>query len=149
MRGWWMAAAALALMTAPAAANFGRPAVAGSERVIEVKIGEYSITPDRIGVRAGETVTFIVTNAGKSEHGFVLGDAAFIEAHAKMMESAGQHAGHGDGGAMHGAQGNVLTVKPGETQRLNWTFAGAGELKIVCDRPGHAALGMSAVVVVK
>src|SRR3546814_7192155 len=43
-------------------------------------------TPDRIDVKAGETVRFKVTNSGKIRHEMVLGTEADLSGHYQMIE---------------------------------------------------------------
>jgi uncharacterized cupredoxin-like copper-binding protein len=46
-------------------------------------------TPDKVSVKAGETVRFYVVNKGKIAHEMVLGTADEISEHAEMMPGAG------------------------------------------------------------
>jgi uncharacterized cupredoxin-like copper-binding protein len=109
--------------------------------------------PSAIMVQAGRRVTFAVTNAGKLPHEFILGDRATQLAHERQMQAAptadgthahthgrADHAGHGTGG--------VLTVPPGETRRLTWTFHNPGIVLYGCHVLGHWAAGMRGTIVV-
>jgi plastocyanin len=44
--------------------------------------------PEKLTVKSGQTVRFIVTNAGKIKHEFVIGDAEEQRQHAEMMKEA-------------------------------------------------------------
>lgn len=79
------------------------------------------------------TVHFVFHNTGTVPHEAVLGDATAQIAHDREM------AGHGDG---HGLDVPELTVLPGQTGTLTYTFAVAGRLLIGCHYPGHYAAGM-------
>jgi uncharacterized cupredoxin-like copper-binding protein len=107
--------------------------------------------PDTIMVRAGRRVTFSVTNVGKLPHEFVLGDRAIQLDHERRMRlgsSDGGHAhSHGYGGHGGPSAGGV-TVPPGETRRLTWTFDEPGMVLYGCHVVGHWAAGMKGTVVV-
>lgn len=134
-----------------AAMGHGGPASAAGEpgnaaqaaRTIDLVMGEpgeFIFTPERIQVKAGETVRFRVRNAGKLVHEFVLGDPAELQAHAKMMrEQAGM--AHKDP--------NMLTLDPGKTGELVWKFTKPGEFEYACLVPGHYEAGMAGKVSVQ
>ena len=91
--------------------------------------------PATIGVSPGETVSFAVTNQGKTAHEFTLGDAAAQEEHADAMELL-------PAGVTHDTP-NSVTVQPGETKSITWRFGGAGtSLEYGCHQSGHYAAGM-------
>jgi uncharacterized cupredoxin-like copper-binding protein len=96
--------------------------------------------PATIRVGAGETVTFVVTNAGKSVHEFTLGDAAMQREHAQAMA-------HIPAGMAHEFP-NAITLQPGETKRLTWRFADAGRLEFACHVKGHYQGGMRGPITV-
>ena len=101
--------------------------------------------PDAIMVRAGRRVTFAVTNAGKLPHEFTLGDRATQLDHERQMQLAdlaGDHAHH------HGPASGTLTVPPGETRHLTWTFDEPGLVLYGCHVLGHWAAGMRGTIVV-
>lgn len=109
----------------------GGPAEASeATRKIEVAaFDQLRFDPASIEVSAGDVVTFVVTNEGKSEHEFVLGDSEYQEAHAGDME-------HDMG------MGNAVTVPPGETEELTWRFDESGEVLYGCHVDGHYDGGM-------
>jgi uncharacterized cupredoxin-like copper-binding protein len=88
--------------------------------------------PDRIRVRAGEHITFVVTNRGAIRHEFVVGDEATQAEHAAAMAQGGH--GHDDP--------NVLSLAPGESGTLEMRFDTPGRLLIGCHEPGHYEAGM-------
>jgi uncharacterized cupredoxin-like copper-binding protein len=106
--------------------------------------------PSAIMVRAGRRVTFAVTNAGQLPHEFILGDRATQLDHERQMQAAptaGEHPhGHADP-ADQGAAG-ALTVPPGQTRRLTWTFHDPGIVLYGCHVLGHWAAGMRGTIVV-
>jgi uncharacterized cupredoxin-like copper-binding protein len=56
---------------------------AAARRTIEVGMNDaMRFTPDRIEVRLGETLRFVVRNTGKVMHEFVIGTRQELDAHA-------------------------------------------------------------------
>ncbi|HVF53933.1 MAG TPA: plastocyanin/azurin family copper-binding protein [Actinomycetota bacterium] len=112
----------------------GAPGESGeSDRTVEVIASDdLSFSPEDLEVEVGETVTFVIKNEGSTKHEFVLGDAAYQEAHAGEMSS-----GHHDAGT-----GNAVELAPGETKRLTWSFTQPGEMLFGCHEPGHYDGGM-------
>ena len=107
--------------------------------------------PSSIVVRAGHRVTFAVTNAGKLPHEFILGDRATQLGHERQMQAMpadGDHMmhAHTHGPADHASGG--LTVPPGQTRRLTWTFHDPGVVLYGCHVLGHWAAGMKGTIVV-
>jgi uncharacterized cupredoxin-like copper-binding protein len=111
--------------------------------------------PSSIVVRAGRRVTFAVTNAGKLPHEFILGDRATQLVHERQMQAMpadGEHmhdhthavAGHDMGDHATGG----LTVPPGQTRRLTWTFHDPGVVLYGCHVVGHWAAGMRGTIMV-
>lgn len=112
---------------------FGAPGRASAaSRTIEVVADDpYRFDPADLEVESGETVTFVVTNEGKQDHEFVLGDAEYQESHGGEMAA----------GEMH-HEGNAVTVAPGATEELTWTFPAEGEVFYGCHVAGHYDAGM-------
>jgi uncharacterized cupredoxin-like copper-binding protein len=128
------------------------PAWATGAPVRVVMNDRFRYRPAMIMVRAGRRVTFDVTNAGKLPHEFVLGDRATQLDHERQMQggpSAGGH-GHAHGPAGHATPGagGALTVPPGQTRRLTWTFEEPGIVLYGCHVLGHWAAGMKGTIVV-
>lgn len=113
--------------------SFGSPGPASAAtRTIEIVAKDpYRFAPTDLEVESGETVTFVVTNEGDQEHEFVLGDEAYQEEHGDQMAS----------GEMH-HEGNAVTIAPGATEKLTWTFPSEGEVLYGCHVAGHYAGGM-------
>ncbi len=118
----------------------GKPAAeADSTKTIQVVTKdsmryEFSPVPD---IKAGDIVTFIVTNEGQIPHEFSIGDKREQDAHRKMMQKMPN---------MVHEDGNTTTVKPGETKKLTWNFSGTvkglSEVVFACNVPGHFEAGM-------
>ena len=107
--------------------------------------------PASITVRAGRRVTFAVHNAGKLPHEFILGDRATQLDHEHQMQAAPPGTGHAhmhDMAAASPSGAGALTVPPGETRRLTWTFDTPGIVLYGCHVLGHWAAGMKGTIVV-
>ena len=89
----------------------------------------------------GETVEFRFTNDGKVPHDAFVGDEATQQEHEAEM--AGMPAGH-----EHDMGTEGVTVQPGETEVLTYTFEQPGEVQIGCHQKGHYAAGMHLSVLV-
>ena len=111
-------------------------------RSIEVRMDDQMrFTPSNIEVRAGETIRFVVHNAGKTAHEMVLGSDAEIREHAQAMQ---QGAGHGDGHS-HGT-GASIEVAAGHKGELVVKFEQATTLQMACLIPGHYEAGMRGTI---
>jgi uncharacterized cupredoxin-like copper-binding protein len=122
---------------------FGHPgAGSGPVQVIHIRaLDTLRFEPARIVVRRGETVKFVVTNAGKLAHEFVIGDAAVQAAHEKEMQTMA--------GMTMPDDVNGITVLPGQTKDLVWTFTRDGTVEYACHDPGHFAAGMVGKIHIK
>ena len=103
-------------------------------RVIAIKALDIRFEPKRIQVYRDETVRFVVTNDGKLAHEFVIGDAQLQAEHEKEMQAMA-------GMPMH-ADVNAISLLPGQTKSLVWTFTRDGVTEYACHMPGHFAAGM-------
>jgi uncharacterized cupredoxin-like copper-binding protein len=115
---------------------FGEPGdPAAVDRMIEVtQVDDPGFEPSSLMVQAGETIRFEVTNTGHADHEFVLGDTAAQEAHEAEMSEMG--------GEMMADEPNALSVEPGSTESLVWTFSRSGTVLYGCHVAGHYASGM-------
>jgi uncharacterized cupredoxin-like copper-binding protein len=122
--------------------TFGQPADAGAAtREVAITASDnLRFDPATVDVKAGEVITFKVTNSGAIAHDFTLGDEATQVEHAtEMAASAG----------MPHDQPNAFTVAPGETRSLTWRFSTPGEVIFGCHTPGHYAAGMKGAITVQ
>jgi uncharacterized cupredoxin-like copper-binding protein len=134
------------------------PTVATAAPVRVVMNDRFRYRPSSIIVRAGRRVTFAVTNAGKLPHEFILGDRATQLDHERQMQAvpaggedmdmdAHTH-GTADDTMAHHTHGAGLTVPPGQTRRLTWTFHDPGVVLYGCHVLGHWAAGMRGTILV-
>lgn len=129
--------------SAPAAST-GAPGASSSSNAatrIEVSLTDSLKieTAAPITVRAGEPVTFVVTNKGGTDHEFYLGDEAAQAAHAKEMSAMG---------SMAHDEPNGIGLTPGATKELTFTFPAAGSFLAGCHVNSHYAAGMKAPITV-
>jgi len=131
-----------------------RPVPAWASGPVRVVMNDrFRYQPASIMVRAGRRVTFAVHNAGKLPHEFILGDRATQLDHERQMQAAPSMTTHThmhthvhDPAATSG--GGALTVPPGQTRRLTWTFEEPGIVLYGCHVLGHWAAGMKGTIVV-
>ncbi len=107
---------------------------------IEVQLTDaLRIEPAEMTVKAGQPVTFIVTNTGAIDHEFYLGDEA-MQAEQEAMMQAGQ---------MAHDTAESISLKPGETKELTYTFGTAGQTIAGCHVAGHYIAGMKATITIE
>ena len=122
---------------------FGHPGLGtGPVHVIHIRaLDTLRFDPARIVVTRGESVKFVVTNVGKLAHEFVIGDAAEQAEHEKEMQAMpGKSMKH---------DVNGISLPPGQTRALVWTFTRDGTVEYACHVPGHFAAGMLGKIIVK
>jgi len=108
-------------------------------RSIKVEAGDtMRFLHDPFIIKDGETIKFIVSNKGTISHEFSIGTKDEHASHGKMMV-ANPNMHHGPGGAS-------ITIKPGETEILIWSFEKASEVEVACNIPGHYQAGMHSPV---
>jgi uncharacterized cupredoxin-like copper-binding protein len=112
--------------------------IAGDSRAVRrsIEIGmsdNMRFTPDRIQVRHGETVRFVVRNTGKLLHEFVIGTKKDLDEHAALMVKFPN---------MEHDEPYMAHVPPGKTGEIVWTFNRAGEFEFACLMAGHHSAGM-------
>src|SRR5450830_23351 len=119
----------------------GQPGAAGKvTRTIKVDMSDnMRFTPERLQVKAGDTIRFVVSNSGKIRHELVFGDEAQLKAHyAAMLKNP----------EMEHADDNQITLEPGKSCELIWQFTQAGTVNFACLQPGHYDAGMKGSVTV-
>ena len=124
----------------PAPATAAAPSSSPATR-IEVSLTDaLKIEPAAMTVPAGVPVTFVVTNTGTVDHEFYLGDEEAQAEHEQEMT---------DMGGMTHDEPEGISVKPGETKELTYTFAAPGETLAGCHVVGHYGGGMKATIAVE
>ena len=103
------------------------------------------IEPANWQARQGEALRLIVVNTGQTTHELVVGPARDIAAHANsMIESGSGKHDHGNAIAI-----KAVSVEPGKTATLLYTFDEPGEWAMACFEPGHYEGGMKGTVEVE
>jgi uncharacterized cupredoxin-like copper-binding protein len=117
------------------AAALGRPGdPLKVTRSVEVEMNDtMRFRPDSILVKRGETIRFVVRNAGKVKHEMVLGTIKELKEHAELMRKFPE---------MEHADPNQVSVDPGMTGELVWQFTRDGTFDFACLVPGHFEAGM-------
>jgi len=110
---------------------------AKATRVLEVRaLDSNRFEPDAFRVSPGETVTFRVTNAGTEIHEFVLADKKGQDEHEREM------AAMGDQPMQMPDEEHEVSLDPGATKELTWTFPDKGTIQFACHEPDHYVHGM-------
>lgn len=158
----WMAVASAVALAVPCAGAFaagnhgghhaseatsatsaiGEPGDAASvSRTVQVNMTDnMRFSPADIQVKAGETVRFVVRNAGKLRHEMVLGTEADLKAHyAEMLKLP----------EMEHADPNAVTLEASQRGEMVWRFTRSGRVDFACLQPGHFDAGMRGKVSVR
>ena len=104
------------------------------KRTVELKMTDnMRFTPDRIDVREGDTIRFVLRNHGKLMHEFVIGTKKELDEHAALMIKSKN---------MEHDEPYVAHVAPGKTGEVIWLFNRAGDFDFACLIAGHYQAGM-------
>lgn len=145
---WLLTVSLLAAAPMPALAHdqatsfwYGHPGKAADvKRTIKLSAADIRFMPAELTIKKGETVRFEIVNNGQLGHEFVLGSAEEQAEHDQEMAAmAGMKMDHVNG----------VSVAPGQTGSLIWTFTKAGTLQYACHVPGHYAAGMVGELTIK
>ena len=110
------------------------------QRRIDVGMSDsMRFTPERIAVKLGETLRFVVRNNGKLMHEFVIGTPAENQKHAALMLKFP---------TMEHDAPYMAHVPPGKTGQIVWTFNRAGQFEFACLIAGHYQAGMVGTITV-
>lgn len=114
------------------------------DRIIEVEAtDQMRFTSEDWSIQPGETVRFVVTNSGQLPHEFVIDTVQGNAVHRESMMEA-----MADGVMMAHDDPNAVSVAPGETSELIWTFTDTGTFEAACNIPGHYQAGMKTDITV-
>jgi uncharacterized cupredoxin-like copper-binding protein len=103
-------------------------------RTIAVKMSDnMRFNPDLIDVKQGETIRFVLTNAGRVMHEYVLGTKIVLDEHAALMKRFPN---------MEHDELYMAHVAPGKKGEIIWTFNQNGDFDFACLLPGHYEAGM-------
>ncbi len=103
-------------------------------RTVEFRMTDnMRFTPDKLEVKQGETVKFVLRNNGAVLHEFVLGTKKELDEHAALMVKFP---------TMEHSEPYMAHVAPGKTGEIIWTFNRAGDFDFACLIAGHYSAGM-------
>ena len=102
--------------------------------------GAMKFTPDRLDIKKGEQVRFVIQNKGALKHEFTLASVKDNDKHAEMMKKFPD---------MEHDDPNAKSVDPGKTAEMVWRFTKTGTFEFACLIPGHREAGMHGSVTVK
>lgn len=102
--------------------------------------GHMLFAPNRIEVRRGEQIRFLLRNSGAVDHEFVLATEAANLKHLEEMRKNPD---------MEHDEPNMIRLKPGKAGEIVWQFTKPGTFDVSCLIPGHRESGMHGIVVVR
>lgn len=117
----------------------GQPGQAA--RRIEIRMtDDMRFTPERLIVKQGETLHFVVVNAGRKLHEMVIGTPEAIAEHAALMKKFP---------GMEHAEAWMAHVMPRQQGKLLWQFNRPGRFEFACLVGNHYARGMRGTIEVQ
>jgi uncharacterized cupredoxin-like copper-binding protein len=159
MRSGFIVASVLAALAAPGAAfadaghshshateaAYGTPGDPRKPaRIVQIVMreadGKMLFQPDRIEVKRGEQIRFMLRNNGELDHEIVLATLQENLKHAEEMRKNPD---------MEHDDPNAKRLAPKKTGEIIWRFTKAGEFDFSCLIPGHRESGMFGTVIVK
>jgi len=93
---------------------------------VNVTLTDFKVELSTDSLPAGTPITFVINNAGKSEH------EAVLELSNAMDEPV----------EVQGKEEEAEGIAPGETRTVVWTVPTPGTYKLSCHIPGHYEMGM-------
>lgn len=117
----------------------GKPGRASKvTRTIKVSMNDkMRFEPASIQVKQGETVRFVVRNAGQIKHEMNLGTEKELLEHLEVMKKFPN---------MEHDEPNKVSIAPGQQGEIVWQFTKAGTVNFACLVPGHYEAGMKGKV---
>ena len=102
--------------------------------------GKMMFMPDRVEIKRGEQVRFMLSNSGELDHEFVLATTEENLKHAEEMKKNPD---------MEHDDPNAKKLEPKKNGEILWRFTKRGEFQFACLIPGHLEAGMHGKVIVK
>jgi len=110
-------------------------------RTIHIEMNDkMRFVPDQLQIRQGETIRFVIRNAGKRLHEMVIGTPGAITEHAALMKKFPK---------MEHAEAHMSHVKGGQSGEILWHFNRPGKLEFACLVGRHYEKGMRGTIEVK
>lgn len=127
--------------TSPTGTSGGDASTTGT-RTVEIVMEDIKFDQTTLTVTAGQAINFRFTNTGKIAHDAFIGDEAAQTDHEAEMAEMSDTGGHD-------MEAEAITLQPGESGELSFTFDKSGVYQIGCHQPGHYAAGMKIEVTVE
>ena len=142
----------------------GEPGKASeATRTLNIDMTDNRYSNEKITVKAGETIRFVIRNKGELVHEFNIGTPGMHKVHQKEMMMMVDHGvleadkiNHdkmkmdmGGGKTMEHNDPNSVLLEPGKSGEIVWKFSKAGTFEIACNVPGHYDAGMVGELTVK
>ena len=102
--------------------------------------GKMMFIPERVEIKRGEQVRFMISNSGELDHEFVLATTDDNLKHAEQMKKNPE---------MEHDDPNAKRVAPKKRSEIVWRFTKAGKFEYGCLIPGHREAGMTGTIIVK
>ncbi len=102
--------------------------------------GKMLYAPERLEIKRGDQVRFIIVNNGALDHEFILATTEENLTHAEEMKKNPE---------MEHDDPNAKRVAPKKKREILWRFTKAGQFEYGCLIPGHREAGMTGFIVVK
>ena len=113
-------------------------------RVVQITMregdGKMMYVPEKVAVRKGEQIKFVIRNDGALDHEFILATTEENLKHAKEMMKNPE---------MEHDDPNAQRLAPKQVKEIVWKFTKAGTFEFGCLIPGHREAGMTGIVIVK
>jgi uncharacterized cupredoxin-like copper-binding protein len=113
-------------------------------RVVEIVMtddgAKMAYAPDRLEVKKGEQIKFVLKNVGVVDHEFLIDTVKNNAQHKLEMEKNPD---------LEHEEPNGARVKPGATREILWRFTKSGTFEFACLLPGHYESGMKGVVAIR
>ncbi len=118
--------------------------IAGDPKKVTLTINEAMVdamrfSNDKLQVKQGDTVKFVLKNDGKIMHEFVIGTKKKLDEHAALMVKFP---------GMEHDEPYMAHVAPGKTGEVIWTFNKPGSFDFACLIAGHYQAGMVGKIIV-
>ncbi len=127
-------------------------------RTVKIVMHDNYYDMEYLAVKRGETIRFVITNAGEFVHEFNIGTKAMHAAHAQEMLRMVEHGAlepdsinydmmkmdMGDGKTMTHDDPNSVLLEPSKSAEIIWKFPDTAgvQLEFACNLPGHYEAGM-------
>lgn len=102
--------------------------------------GSMRYEPNRVQVKKGEQIRFVLENKGVLKHEFTLATMAENKKHGALMMKFPD---------MEHDDPNAKSVEPGKSSEIVWRFNKSGTFEFACLIPGHYEAGMHGTASVK